>query len=77
MIGQGDYGNNVREVQACLQTTPDGDFGPKTHGAVMNFQRMQGLSVDGLVGDDTWTAMGGQFGLMPYPAPMPPKFGRA
>jgi N-acetylmuramoyl-L-alanine amidase/Putative peptidoglycan binding domain len=74
LIGQGDYGNNVREVQTCLQTTPDGDFGPKTHTAVMDYQRLHGLSVDGLVGEMTWAALDDQFGLMPYPPPMPPKF---
>ena len=74
LIGQGDYGNNVREVQERLQVTPDGDFGPKTHNAVMDYQRVKQLSVDGLVGEMTWTALADQFGLMPYPPPMPPKF---
>jgi N-acetylmuramoyl-L-alanine amidase/Putative peptidoglycan binding domain len=74
LIGQGDYGNNVREVQACLQLVADGDFGPKTHNAVMDYQRTKGLSVDGLVGEATWTALEDQFGLMPYPPPLPPRF---
>lgn len=77
LIGQGDYGNNTREVQACLQISADGDFGPKTHNAVMDYQRTKGLSVDGLVGEATWTALDDQFGLMPYPPPLPPKFSEA
>jgi hypothetical protein len=74
LIGQGDYGNNVRELQTCLQITVDGDFGPGTHSAVMNFQQNQSLSVDGLVGEMTWTALDDEFGLVRYPPPLPPKF---
>ncbi|AZS49230.1 peptidoglycan L-alanyl-D-glutamate endopeptidase precursor [Bacillus phage vB_BpsS-140] len=34
----------------------DGIFGPATKTAVQNYQRSQGLSVDGIVGQNTWTA---------------------
>jgi hypothetical protein len=36
----------------------DGDFGPRTHAATVEFQRLQGLAMDGIVGPMTWgTAM--------------------
>lgn len=35
----------------------DGDFGPSTHAAVLDFQAMLGLQVDGTVGRDTWQAL--------------------
>ncbi|HUE10815.1 MAG TPA: peptidoglycan-binding domain-containing protein [Steroidobacteraceae bacterium] len=33
---------------------PDADFGPKTHQAVVDFQRPRGLKPDGIVGVETW-----------------------
>ncbi len=35
----------------------DGDFGPQTHGVVMEFQSAHGLEVDGIVGPVTWGTM--------------------
>ena len=35
----------------------DGDFGRKTHNAVIQFQMAQGLSVDGIVGQNTWSEL--------------------
>ena len=37
--------------------TVDGDFGPLTAAAVRAFQTSHGLTVDGIVGDQTWTAL--------------------
>lgn len=36
---------------------PDGKFGPSTERAVRTFQSRAGLSVDGVVGEDTWRAL--------------------
>ncbi|MDF2256370.1 peptidoglycan-binding domain-containing protein [Streptantibioticus ferralitis] len=32
----------------------DGIYGPNTKGAVLAFQRRNGLAVDGVVGPNTW-----------------------
>jgi len=35
----------------------DGDFGPQTEMAVKNFQSDMTLTIDGIVGDNTWRAL--------------------
>ncbi len=35
----------------------DGIFGPRTEDAVLKYQRDNGLSVDGVVGDETWKSL--------------------
>ncbi|MCL2035403.1 MAG: peptidoglycan-binding protein [Oscillospiraceae bacterium] len=35
----------------------DGIFGPQTQGAVIAFQRMFGLTADGIIGPITWNAI--------------------
>jgi hypothetical protein len=65
VLRQGDRGADVRWAQALLNyqsaSAPhlrlDGVFGPKTHEAVLSFQRSAGLKVDGIVGRHTWTAL--------------------
>lgn len=37
--------------------TVDGDFGNNTKNAVMSFQRNKGISVDGIVGTQTWNKL--------------------
>jgi len=63
-LKRGDQGDEVRHLQerlvAHLQnegiqlSAIDGDFGPITEESVKHFQRMHGLSDDGLVGQQTW-----------------------
>lgn len=36
--------------------TLDGAFGPQSHGVARDFQQVQALTVDGLVGPETWAS---------------------
>ncbi|XXF79569.1 peptidoglycan-binding protein [Myxococcaceae bacterium GXIMD 01537] len=47
----------------------DGVFGPKTKQAVMAFQRAQGITVDGIVGPQTWGRLKASGPSAPTPAP--------
>jgi hypothetical protein len=63
-LKRGDEGGDVRFLQerlvAHLQnegirlSAVDGDFGPITEASVQHFQRMHGLTDDGIVGEQTW-----------------------
>lgn len=61
-VQQGSNGDAVRAVQSQIHSrgdganeiTVDGDFGPATNDAVRAFQMLLGLSVDGIVGPQTW-----------------------
>ncbi|MCM3874337.1 MAG: penicillin-insensitive murein endopeptidase [Pyrinomonadaceae bacterium] len=53
-----DRGSDVAELQAKLGLTADGRFGPATVEAVEEFQAAHGLLPDGVVGRDTWAALG-------------------
>lgn len=59
MLSQGSAGEAVRTLQKALNGVGynldvDGDFGPLTRAAVVNFQKIHGLEVDGIVGPITW-----------------------
>ena len=64
LLRQGSQGEPVRALQSRLQELGfdpgpiDGDFGPRTLDAVTAFQRARGLEVDGIVGPQTWNALG-------------------
>ncbi|MEV4225985.1 peptidoglycan-binding domain-containing protein, partial [Streptomyces bobili] len=65
---QGDTGKRVLQVQCMLSkrgygigdSGADGIFGSGTETAVRGFQSDKGLTVDGIVGHDTWTALRGE-----------------
>lgn len=67
-LRSGSTGTAVRELQYYLYTvaayensvpsvTIDGSFGTATENAVRAFQRLRGLTVDGVVGQTTWNAL--------------------
>ena len=63
-IKQGDSGKDVKRLQRLLVMIKlfsfdeiDGAFGPKTTGAVKDFQQSAGLNDDGIVGPQTWAAL--------------------
>jgi len=64
-ISYGSKGSDVTELQKLLNQTgnynlaEDGDFGEKTRAAVEDYQRKNGLTVDGIVGDNTWGSITG------------------
>jgi len=57
-----DKGDDVKSIQTRLRSVDsalsiDGYFGPATLRAAREFQRINGLEVDGLVGAATWSAL--------------------
>ena len=62
----GDTGKDVAYLQELLPKWIDGDFGTTTESLVKEFQRSQGLEVDGVVGEATWAA------LLEEEPPLPP-----
>lgn len=57
-IKQGSRGPDVSTLQKKLNLIDDGIFGPITDEAVHDFQRTHNLTVDGIVGAKTWSALG-------------------
>ena len=49
--------NSILNIEEILLTGLDGIFGAKTQEAVRSYQRKVGLSVDGIVGCNTWRAL--------------------
>ncbi len=64
LLKNGSRGNDVRELQrrlnqkGCNAGNVDGIFGKRTNKAVRNFQRKNGLAVDGIVGKNTRNKLG-------------------
>ena len=54
----GDKGPLVEFLQQYLEVRVDGDFGPKTKAAIVEFQRENNLTPDGIVGPVTWDCLG-------------------
>ena len=67
VLRKGSTGPAVVKLQELLPKWIDGDFGTTTDSLVREFQRSQGLAVDGVVGEATWAAL-----LDEEPAPVPP-----
>jgi peptidoglycan hydrolase-like protein with peptidoglycan-binding domain len=65
LFRNGDTGPEVYAIQYLLRTKvpnpnplqTDGTFGPKTRASVINFQNQEGLTPDGIVGQQTWSAL--------------------
>lgn len=63
-LRKGSKGAEVRALQKLLNALAygldaDGIFGKATEAAVCDFQKINGLSVDGIVGTQTWAALEG------------------
>lgn len=62
-IRKGAQGDDVKTMQVFLVAwgfepgNPDGIFGKNTEAALKAFQKAQGLTVDGICGPATWTAL--------------------
>lgn len=67
-LSSGSTGSEVSAMQNVLKSaglytgTVDGDFGPLTEAAVRAYQTQRGVSVDGVVGDQTWFVPAGAAG---------------
>ena len=62
VLRRGSFGDAVGELQELLVAkgyaiSIDHDFGAATELAVMTFQKNKGLTVDGVVGQNTWTSL--------------------
>lgn len=66
-LKKGCKGNDVKDLQtalikegySCGSKGADGDFGINTYNAVRTYQKASGLTVDGVAGKNTITALGG------------------
>lgn len=64
-LRMGDQGSEVAEIQGRLATlgydvVADGDFGPATADAIKDFQALNGMKADGLIGPATFMALMGR-----------------
>ena len=59
LLKNGSKGEEVKQLQAKLGLTADGNFGPMTETKVKEWQAANGLTADGIVGDGTWGKMFG------------------
>ena len=62
VLSKGCAGPEVKELQSKLNAggaglDVDGEFGPKTKAAVVEYQKKNGLTADGIVGEETWAVL--------------------
>jgi hypothetical protein len=57
VVRRGESGPAVARIQGRVGVRGPDRFGPKTETAVRGVQRRAGLTVDGVVGPDTWAAL--------------------
>jgi len=57
ILRKGDSGPAVVKLQELLPKWIDGNFGSTTDALVREYQRSQGLAIDGVVGEQTWAAL--------------------
>lgn len=65
-LSYGSQGSDVTELQKLLNNhgyglAEDGIFGENTKNAVTDFQQKNGLTVDGIVGTNTWGTLNGTY----------------
>jgi hypothetical protein len=70
----GSTGATVRAAQHALHLRPNGRFDARTERAVLGFQRRHHLTIDGVVGPQTWDTL---FHITPPPASTTPSSGVA
>lgn len=63
LLQYGSSGDEVKKLQQQLNSNGysldvDGQFGSATQSAVSDYQKKNGLTVDGIVGDETWGKLG-------------------
>lgn len=57
LLKLGSKGDDVKKLQEKLNLKSDGDFGSITEQAVKKWQSQNGLTADGIVGNQTWNKM--------------------
>ena len=62
LLKKGSRGDDVKKLQAALCLAQDGIFGSITEEAVKDFQKANGLTADGVVGEKTWAVINKQNG---------------
>jgi putative chitinase len=60
LLKLGSEGEDVKKLQLKLGVDPIGKFGPKTEAAVKSWQSANGLTPDGVVGENTWNKLIGE-----------------
>ena len=60
LLKLGSEGEDVKKLQTKLGVDPIGKFGPKTEAAVKAWQSANGLTPDGVVGNNSWLKLFGE-----------------